>query len=266
MARVTEVGKLRDRALHASSPSFLTSPRCTALSLSVRISEIFFSIQGEGLLTGVPSVFVRTSGCNLRCDWCDTPYASWQPEGPEMSPEDILAEVVKHPARHVVITGGEPMIARGVREFITTLRGLGRHVTIETAGTIAPEGCVVDLASLSPKLAGSTPSEAKAGSAWVRRHEETRFQPEVLRAWIETALDYQLKYVIASEADLEEARAQVSTLGVLVPADKVLLMPEGTSLEAMRRHYPLLIEACKRHGHRLSPRLHIELFGNRRGT
>lgn len=232
----------------------------------MRISEIFHSIQGEGILTGVPSVFVRTSGCNLRCAWCDTPYASWQPEGPEMSPEQILEEVRKHPCRHVVITGGEPMIARNIREFIANLRALGKHVTIETAGTVAPEGCTVDLVSLSPKLANSTPTEEKAGAAWVRRHEETRLRPEILRAWIETAVDYQLKFVISSETDLEEARSLVAAIGAPVPADKVLLMPEGTTLEAMRSRHPLLIDACLRHGHRLSPRIHIELFGNKRGT
>jgi len=79
------------------------------------ISEIFHSIQGEGELTGIPSVFVRTSGCNLRCNWCDTMYASWQPEGVEMSVDQIVAEVLNHPASHCVLTGGEPMVAKGIR-------------------------------------------------------------------------------------------------------------------------------------------------------
>ena len=90
------------------------------------ISEIFYSVQGEGELTGVPSVFIRTSGCNLRCRWCDTPYASWNPEGTEMSVVQILAEVEKHPAAHVVLTGGEPMVARGIHELATALRS-GTH-------------------------------------------------------------------------------------------------------------------------------------------
>ena len=102
------------------------------------ISEIFYSVQGEGELTGVPSVFIRTSGCNLRCRWCDTPYASWNPEGTEMSIDQILAEVEKHPAAHVVLTGGEPMVARGIHELAARLRAVGKHITIETAGTIAP--------------------------------------------------------------------------------------------------------------------------------
>ena len=110
------------------------------------ISEIFYSLQGEGELTGLPSVFVRTSGCNLRCTWCDTPYASWNPEGAQQSIEDIVAEVQRHPTRHVVLTGGEPMIAPQIRELAAELKLLGYHVTIETAATIAPDGIACDLA------------------------------------------------------------------------------------------------------------------------
>lgn len=233
----------------------------------MRISEIFYSVQGEGSLTGVPSVFVRTSGCNLRCAWCDTPYASWRPEGPEMSVEAILAEVARHSAaRHVVVTGGEPMIARQIEELFAALRSAGHHITVETAGTVPPPAQPVDLASLSPKLANSTPDAALAGEAWVARHEATRLQPAILRQWVEQSRDYQLKFVISTAAELEEARQVVASLGVPVPPEKILLMPEGTSLEAMRPRYDLLVQACKDHGYRLSPRLHIELFGNRRGT
>ncbi|MED5418223.1 MAG: 7-carboxy-7-deazaguanine synthase QueE, partial [Verrucomicrobiota bacterium] len=121
------------------------------------VAEIFYSIQGEGLLAGVPSVFVRTSGCNLRCRWCDTPYASWEPEGETLSVEDIMDRVGEHPATHVVLTGGEPMMAKGIYDLARQLKASGYHLTIETAGTIEPEGIVCDLASLSPKLADSTP-------------------------------------------------------------------------------------------------------------
>jgi 7-carboxy-7-deazaguanine synthase len=203
----------------------------------MRISELFYSIQGEGSLVGVPSVFVRTSGCNLRCGWCDTPYASWKPEGSERSVEEVLAEVEKHPARHVVLTGGEPMIAKELPELAGRLREAGYHLTIETAGTVIPEGIACDLASISPKLSNSTPSLERGGEAWVKRHEETRLQPEVLE-----------------------------TIGVPIEPNRVLLMPEGTSVEALQARYPLLIEACKAFGYRLSPRLHIDLFGNKRGT
>lgn len=120
------------------------------------ISEIFYSVQGEGSLAGVPSVFVRSSGCNLRCVWCDTPYASWNPTGTEMTIEEILIAVTSHPAKHVVLTGGEPMVAKGIHDLASRLRELDKHITIETAGTIAPNGIACDLASLSPKLAHST--------------------------------------------------------------------------------------------------------------
>lgn len=229
------------------------------------ISETFYSVQGEGSLVGVPSVFVRTSGCNLRCTWCDTPYASWQPEGVEMSVEEIVAVVQREPTRFVVVTGGEPMVAKGMPELLARLREAGKHITIETAGTIAPQGVACDLASISPKLAHSTPSEAKAGKAWAEKHERLRLQPEVLRAWCES-YEYQLKFVVATEADVEEVQAVVKSIGVPVPPEKILLMPEGITQEALRARQVWLVEVCKRTGWRYSPRLHIDLFGNKRGT
>ncbi|MCB1276070.1 7-carboxy-7-deazaguanine synthase QueE [Prosthecobacter sp.] len=229
------------------------------------ISEIFYSVQGEGSLVGVPSVFVRTSGCNLRCVWCDTPYASWKPEGTEMTVEGIMAEVMTHPTRHVVVTGGEPMIAKEMPLLLAKLREAGKHITIETAGTIAPDDVACDLASISPKLAHSTPDEARAGKAWVEKHERTRLQPDVLRAWC-SAYEFQLKFVVASEADLEEVQAVVESIGVPVPPEKILLMPEGITQEALRTRQTWLVEVCKRTGWRYSPRLHIDLFGNKRGT
>src|SRR5215212_5011823 len=105
------------------------------------ISEIFYSLQGEGELTGVPSVFIRTSGCNLRCSWCDTPYASWNPEGEQRSVAQLVAAVEAFPAtRHVVLTGGEPMIAKEMKTLASEIKRTGRHITIETAATVAPDG------------------------------------------------------------------------------------------------------------------------------
>ena len=144
------------------------------------ISELFYSIQGEGELTGVPSVFVRTSGCNLRCNWCDTMYASWNPEGAEMSVDQILAEVAKHPASHCVLTGGEPMVAKGIHKLASALRHAGKHITIETAATIPPDGIACDLASLSPKLSNSAPDQ-RLPEAWRQKHNHLRWQPGVIR-------------------------------------------------------------------------------------
>ncbi len=224
------------------------------------ISEIFYSVQGEGTLTGVPSVFVRTSGCNLRCRWCDTPYASWKPEGKTLSPAEILSTVRSHsPARHVVLTGGEPMIAPELPELCALLRTEGFHITIETAGTIAPSGIACDLASISPKLANSTPHEGEIDATWIARHEATRYQPEIIASWL-THYETQLKFVVSSESDLTEITA------LALPADRILLMPEGTTPQALAAKTTFVVEACKRLGYRYCPRVHIDLFGNTRGT
>lgn len=229
------------------------------------ISEIFYSVQGEGELTGMPSVFIRTSGCNLRCRWCDTPYASWNPEGTEMSIDAIVCEVNKHPAAHVVLTGGEPMVARGIHELAARLRAAGKHITIETAGTIAPGGIACDLASISPKLANSTPLPGTIEPAWIERHERSRLRPDLLREWIGN-FSYQIKFVISAESDLAEIESLLAATGLAIPPAKILLMPEGTDPATLDARRAMLVDLCLRKGHRLCDRLHIRLFGNTRGT
>jgi 7-carboxy-7-deazaguanine synthase len=228
------------------------------------ISEIFHSLQGEGELAGVPSVFVRTSGCNLRCNWCDTPYASWQPEGRPMTVDEIMAAVRALPSRHVVLTGGEPMIAPGIHELAYQLQEFGYHLTIETAGTVPPDGIACDLASISPKLAHSAP-DARLDEAWRMKHEKLRWQPQVVASWL-ASRNYQLKFVVSTVADLVELEAMIQETGCAVPPSKILLMPEGVTVEALRERAGWLGEVCKTRGYRYAPRLHIELYGNRRGT
>ncbi len=228
------------------------------------VAEIFHSLQGEGELAGVPSVFVRTSGCNLRCTWCDTPYASWKPEGTPMPIGAIVAEVLRHPARHVVLTGGEPMVAPGIAELAGELKRLGRHLTIETAATVAPGGIACDLASLSPKLLNSAPDPLRH-AAWRRRHEALRWQPATVQAWL-AAYPWQLKFVVTRPEDLTEIEGMLAQLPRDLPRHRVLLMPEGTTAEALRRRATWLAELCKQHGFRYAPRLQIDLYGNRRGT
>lgn len=231
----------------------------------MKISELFFSIQGEGELTGVPSVFVRTSGCNLRCRWCDTKYASWKPEGENVTINDLVDKVCSYPARHVVISGGEPMIAKGIEEFTHLLKESGKHITIETAGTISPNGIQCDLASLSPKLSDSTPKEGDINKEWIDRHESKRLDYDILSEWV-NSYNFQLKFVVSKEEEIKEIQNVINRIeGKIIP-EKVLLMPEGVDPDTLRSRYDLLIDLCKENGYRLCHRLHIDLFGNTPGT
>lgn len=229
------------------------------------IAEIFHSIQGEGSLTGVPSVFIRVAGCNLRCAWCDTPYASWQPEGVEMEPQEIARQAEGFGARHAVLTGGEPMVARGIHGLAAALKARGFHITIETAGTVPPDGIACDLASVSPKLSNSTPSAAGVGSEWVARHERNRLRFDALRAWVDR-YDFQIKFVARGPEDLPEIEYVLRRIDRPVEPWRVLLMPEGTEPENLRARQRDLAAICLSRGFRYCDRLHIHLFGNTRGT
>src|SRR5688500_18373833 len=147
--------------------------------LFMKVSEIFYSIQGEGKLAGVPSAFVRASGCNLRCVWCDTPYASWEPEGEEIGVDEIVRQVLAFSGKHVVLTGGEPMIMPEIGELCSRLREAGQHVTIETAATVWQDANP-NLASLSPKLSNSTPAQ-REGGRYAVMHERQRLNSEVMQ-------------------------------------------------------------------------------------
>lgn len=228
------------------------------------LSELFSSVQGEGIWAGVPSVFVRVSGCNLRCVWCDTPYASWNPEGDPVTVEQLFDDVIALGHDHVVLTGGEPMLFDGVAELASRLKAKGKTITIETAGTIFRE-IACDLMSVSPKLAHSTPPADTPGG-WAQRHEERRLNIETLRR-LAQEYDCQFKFVVGDdqEADLAEIDALMAQIPD-VPCDRVLLMPEGREQSVLHRRMRLLVEPCLQRGYRLCPRMHIDLFGDTRGT
>ncbi len=231
----------------------------------IRIAEIFHSVQGEGRLTGVPSVFIRTSGCNLRCWFCDTPYASWQPEGDQWSLERILSETQRFGCQHVVITGGEPMIVPELPILVRELRQDGIHVTIETAGTVIhdpPLQC--DLMSISPKLSNSTPDSGAAG-AWQAQHQSTRDRPQIVKLLMRCGGEYQLKFVVGSILDAEEV---LEYLNALQDYDRncVLMMPRGITSQELRLQANWLAPWCIERGLRYCDRAHIHWFGNRKGT
>jgi 7-carboxy-7-deazaguanine synthase len=227
----------------------------------LRIAEVFASIQGEGIWAGTPSVFVRISGCNLRCRWCDTPYASWHPEGEVWDFDKVAEEALRSGIRHVVLTGGEPMLFDGTVELAEALRRAERTITIETAGTVFRE-LPCDLMSISPKLANSVPDDPQLG----RSHQATRIQSDALRALI-GAYPCQLKFVVGDDArgDVAEVEALLEKLPPVRP-ESILLMPEGRDSETLHRRARLLAPICMERGWRLGPRLHIDLYGDRRGT
>lgn len=228
----------------------------------MKISEIFYSLQGEGSLVGVPSIFVRTSGCNLRCVWCDTPYTSWAPEGTELSVAEIVAQVRQHTAaRHVVLTGGEPMIAPEIVALTEQLSARRYHVTIETAGTVFQQ-VQCHLMSISPKLSNSTPVD-REGGRWAAQHDRLRIQPTVLRDLCDT-YPHQLKFVVMNPSDLEEIKSLTTMINA--SPEMVVLMPEGRDAATLRERSLWIAEACKTHGYRFSPRLHVDLWGDRRGV
>jgi 7-carboxy-7-deazaguanine synthase len=227
---------------------------------SMKVAELFHSIQGEGKLSGVPSVFVRASGCNLRCVWCDTPYASWDPEGEERSVSQIVDEVAQFKMRHVVVTGGEPMIMSDITELCHALKARNHHITIETAATVF-KPLNIDLASLSPKLSNSTPRD----SHFATMHEQHRMNIPVIQRFIDTAPDFQLKFVMSSQSDMDEISGILLQLKNWEPCD-VQLMPEGTDPKTLDARAGWIADVCRRTGFRFCPRLHIALFGNTRGT
>jgi 7-carboxy-7-deazaguanine synthase len=229
----------------------------------MKIAELFYSIQGEGKLAGVPSVFVRASGCNLRCTWCDTPYASWNPEGGEVSIEQIVEGVAAYPSRHVVLTGGEPMIMPEIGALCSALKRRDHHITMETAATVFTP-VEIDLASLSPKLSNSTPRD-RDGGRFAAAHDQQRINPATIQKFIDAAPDFQLKFVVSEESDLPEITALLDVLHGWSPSD-VLLMPEGTDAAKLEAKALWLSEVCKQTGFRYCPRLHIALYGNHRGT
>lgn len=228
----------------------------------IRISEIFQSVQGEGRFTGTPSVFIRTSGCNLRCWFCDTRYASWEPEGDSWQVSTIVAAATKWNTEHMVITGGEPMIFDELGEVCKELRQRNRHITIETAGTIHRE-LACDLWSISPKLSNSTPM-GYASAEWVKQHDQRRSRPEIVRSLMSQG-EYQLKFVVGSILDAEEVLEYLQDLGDW-DRDRVLMMPRGTTAEELRLQSTWLVAWCRDHDLRLCDRSHIYWFGNRRGT
>jgi len=223
------------------------------------INEIFYSIQGEGFLTGVPSVFIRLAGCPLRCRWCDTKYAWDETAGTEYNISETVQAVQQWPCKFVVITGGEPMINSDLPKLVNQLKDLGKHITIETAGIKFIEDLSCDLMSISPKLSNSTPAEPKLAAI----HEGSRLDEAILRRLIDN-YKYQLKFVVDSQNDLPEIRKTIKKIGN-VDLSRVMLMPQANTRNELLEKAPIVAEMCKSSGFVFCQRLQIMLWNNERG-
>ncbi len=215
---------------------------------TMKVIDIFYSLQGEGFLAGVPSVFVRLAGCPLRCKWCDTKYAWDERGGKDYSIEEICEEIQKWESRFVIITGGEPMVNSDLPELAQKIKQLGRHITIETAGIVFVPGLACDLMSISPKLsnAGSVPEET------------------TLRKLIDN-YKYQLKFVVDSENDLAEIKRTIERIGN-VDCGKVMLMPQAATRNELLAKSPMVAEMCKQTGFVFCQRLQVLVWDNKRGV
>ena len=240
--------------------------------------EIFYSFQGEGRNMGLPSVFVRLSQCNLHCIWCDTDY-TWNWAGTrfrhvldgqpgyakydratwieEMEVAEVAARVRSFSCRHVILTGGEPLLQDGeLSELMVRLREADGAYTfaVETNGTLIPGPRfqqAIDQYNVSPKLENSNNARKLR-----EKPDAYRFFAENPKAWF--------KFVVERPQDLTEVLQLVNRYGI--PSSRVYLMPEGTRPETLQKRQLWLAEVCKEHGFSLSDRLHVRLYGSKRGV
>ena len=225
----------------------------------MHINEIFYSLQGEGFLAGIPSVFVRIAGCPLRCRWCDTKYAWSKEAGRQYSIDEIVRAVQQWPCKFVVITGGEPMVDPDLLQLVRQLKAAGKHITIETAGIAYVPDMPCDLMSISPKLSNSVPEEPKLAAI----HKNSKLDLAVLGALIDN-YNYQLKFVVDSEADLPEIEKTIEKLEN-ANRQKIMLMPQAATRQELLDKSPMVAELCKRTGFAFSQRLQVLLWNNQKG-
>ncbi len=224
------------------------------------VNEIFYSLQGEGFLAGIPSVFVRLAGCPLRCKWCDTKYAWDKEAGNDYSIEKIHKAVQQWPCKFIVMTGGEPIINSDLPQLLQKLKSLGKHITVETAGIAFIPDLACDLMSISPKLSNSTPNASKLATV----HENSRLDEAILRKLIDN-YKYLLKFVVDSQEDLAEIQKTIEEIGD-VDLEKVMLMPQAATRDELLAKSSMVADMCERTGFAFCQRLQVLLWNNERGT
>lgn len=227
----------------------------------MKIVEIFYSLQGEGALAGKPSIFIRLAGCPLRCKWCDTKYAWHARCGDDLSIDEIMMQISQYDCRYVVITGGEPFVNSELPELLCELKDRGKHITVETAGIEFVAALPIDLLSISPKLANSTPIEQELAVI----HEKNRLNKYALFHFV-NSYNCQIKFVVDSAEDLPEIRRILSDCSITFSMADIMLMPQAADVDEYIDKARLIAELCIKEGFSFSPRLHTLLWGNKRGV
>jgi 7-carboxy-7-deazaguanine synthase len=225
---------------------------------TLKINEIFASLQGEGPSLGAPSLFVRLALCNLRCEWCDTRY-TWDFErfdyANEVHPTPVVevAERIRSAREtRVVVTGGEPLMQQAALAQLFELIPASTQIEIETNGTLSPDPSLlarVNQWNVSPKLAHAGDSESR------------RIRPQVLREFQRTERAF-LKFVVREASDVRQVQALLAELEW--PRERVMLMPEASTPSEHAARAETLASLCQEHGYRFSPRLHVLLWGGER--
>lgn len=250
------------------------------------------TIQGEGKLAGVPSLFIRLSSCNLRCIWqmedgsycrCDTTYASFHPDQTQEIEVDKIVDWLGHnlgAVRHVVITGGEPLLQkRPLANLCERIKNeLDLHITLESNGTLFDD-CLaqwVDLFSISPKLSNSVPNSKKLAHYGLKEsgpykfHKDRRLNTQALQSYIDlcnnSTKELQLKFVIGKSDDLQEVKKDYLNALSNYKKNDILLMPLGANQGEIAKSAPIALEMAIANGWRYSPRVHIDLFGSKQGV
>jgi len=216
-----------------------------------RVAEVFYSIQGEGATAGMPAVFVRLQGCSVGCTWCDTKY-SWDSEGGrEVDLEALVEETAAFPCRRVVVTGGEPLESALFPPLLRRLGERGFVIEVETSGTLPPPRIDGSIQwNVSIKLAGSGVAESR------------RIRPDAIRGFL--TQDAWWKFVVTDDGDVAEVLMLAERFAL--PRARILLQPEAVRREDLLGRSSWVVEACKRHGFGFSPRLHVLLWGAKRGV
>lgn len=220
------------------------------------VNEIFYSVQGEGNSIGQPAIFVRLHVCNLTCDWCDTRY-TWDPAHPDydkyetLTPAELLERIQAYPCRRLIITGGEPLLHTVALDHVLELLGPEWAIEIETNGTLpgSPSIRARCQLNISPKLPSA--------------HNRARTIKPAILSQLLASRDPWFKFVVANQADFDALVAVIEQCHL--PANRIIVMPEGQDSETLAAHARLVVEQVKARGYRLLPRLHVLMYGNRRG-